>query len=651
MSGPLWGNLPPRLTGPKQWVIAGPDKIPRYINGGNEPSNASVTDSCTWMSFDVAAAEAYRRGLLIGRVLVAEENLTCIDIDVPPGGTLTRAQSEILTAFDDCYIERSMSGRGYHIWVEGSIGDGARHGGVEVYSQGRYMVCTGDVVNAKPIVERQSQLLALVAEIRFYSVDKSGVTLDEIEPAKSDREIYDIASTAANAEKFNSLWNCTVDAQEKSAWQAMGHPSQSEADMALMSMFTFYSKSNEQCRRLFRLSGLGQRDKAIDNDKYLNRTLKHIRAREMREAQQLADVSISIFTGIPTMTAPGALMTTSFAPFKPKPLPEFLQQVPIIEFLVDDMMRRGWLYACTGQPGAGKTGVGVVLALGVAGSAFVGKHECNGGPVLYVASENPEDVNQRFKVAVERGNWHPETLARIHVLDQSFLLKDRLLELERIIDELGVVLIVVDTDQAVSLGGGADENSNDGRMAHAKNLRRLTRRMSRPTVLDLCHPNGTAGADALRPRGGSSMLAEIDGNIMLSRDGEVAKFRSDPGKFRGEPFEIEFKSQLVRSQWIVDTKGRQIAVPYFSPMDDNQAAMVQVTAYTDRQQLLKLMLMYPNWTQTAWAIELNWKNPDGTANRPKVSRYVKRMRDEKPPLVDASDQLTATGKKAARDVP
>lgn len=645
---PQWGNLPQRLIAPTQWVIASADKVPRFINSSGDLSVASVTNPATWMTFEAATDAAYQRGMQIGRVLVAGERLTVIDIDVPDGGALTSPQQAILSAFDDCYIERSMSGRGYHIWVEGSIGDGVRHGGVEVYSDRRYMVSTGDVVNAKPILDRETQLHALVREMAYHTVDRRSVTLEEVAAPKSDREIFDIASRADNAEKFNRLWNCAVAQEDKATWQAMGYPSQSEADLALLSMFTFYSKSNEQCRRLFRLSGLGQRPKATDDDKYLNRTLRLIRAREMREAQQLAGVTISMFTGIPTHVAPGAPMTTSFQPFKTTPLPEFLAESPTIEFLIDDMLRRGWLYACTGQPGAGKTGIGVVMALAVVSAGSVGKHACNGGPVLYIASENPEDVNQRFRIAVARSRLQDVTLAHIHVLDQSFLLKDRLVELERVIDQLGVVFVVVDTDQAVSLGGGSSEIDNDTRMAHAKNLRRLTRRPTRPTVLDLCHPNAAAGPDALRPRGGSSMLAEIDGNIMLSRDGETATFRSDPGKFRGEPFNIEFRSQLVRSPLIVDTKQRQIPVPYFSPMNENEEAMEKVSAFTDRQRLLNVMLIYPAWTQSAWAKELGWTASDGMPNRSKINKFLKRMRDEKPPLVDANDQLTASGKRLAK---
>lgn len=341
-------------------------------------------------------------------------------------------------------------------------------------------------------------------------------------------------------------------------------------------------------------------------------------------------------------------------PLRSKPLREFLSQSPVVEFLIDDCLRRGWLYTCTAQPGGGKTGFGVRMALSVATGDKLASFQCQSVPVVFIAAENPEDVNMRFRIAIERRAsingpaWADTALANIHIVDKSFTLAGRQAELLAVVNACSAGLVIVDTDQAISLGDGSTEVDNDDRMAHAKRLREITRCAGRPTVLDFCHPNASAGPDSLRPRGGSALLAEVDGNIHLFREDTVVTVRSDPGKFRGEPFEATFQSTLQRSQYILDAKGRQIPTPYFDDMTFAQETSVRVTAVNDQNRLLKLIAAYPHFTQIQLAEHMGWVSATGEPNKPKTSRAVKVLR-ELGYLGAVGLALTTAGKKAAKE--
>ncbi len=272
--------IPEELKWCRQWCIAGPDKAP-YVAGKKGISRASVTHPGHWKDFeDTVEGAAGHSECGIGFVLQESDPFCCIDLDVkdatnePDPRKWSSADqiarfAKIVDMFDS-YTERSRSGRGLHIWVRGKVGPGHRRDGVEIYSQERFIICTGNVYIDKPIAERQALLELLVAEVGGQ--ESVVENLKEVEQTDSDAALYERAATAENGSKFLELW--------KGDWVSMGYPSQSEADLALLSIFTFYSKSNEQCRRLFRMSGLGKREKATKNNVYIDRTLKLIRGRQ-----------------------------------------------------------------------------------------------------------------------------------------------------------------------------------------------------------------------------------------------------------------------------------------------------------------------------------------------------------------------------------
>lgn len=262
----MWNNIPQELKDYPQWCCAGQhDRAPIDPKTGNL---ASVDNPASWGTFEQAINAGYPH---IGFMLWSSDPYCVIDLDnkVTNPATaeeLQRYQSMMETF--GSYTESSASGRGLHIVVKARLEQGRRRDKIEVYSSHRFMVFTGNVVKAEGIQDRQELVDNLISQMEPVAV---GADLLEYDELLADREIIEMAMRAANADKFNRL--CAGE------WES-DYGSQSEADFALMAMFAFYSRSNEQCRRLFRMSALGQREKAQKNDKYLDYALSKIRAKE-----------------------------------------------------------------------------------------------------------------------------------------------------------------------------------------------------------------------------------------------------------------------------------------------------------------------------------------------------------------------------------
>src|SRR5690606_12407889 len=132
----------------------------------------------------------------------------------------------IVNTFDS-FTEYSRSGKGMHVWVEGKIGRGVKRDDVEIYSQERFIICTGNTARARPIVEHQKLLDGMKRQMTGVQPDYA---LEEIPQDVDDWYILKTLNKASNAEKFFKLW--------RGDWQ-YDFPSQSEADMAFMSMLAF----------------------------------------------------------------------------------------------------------------------------------------------------------------------------------------------------------------------------------------------------------------------------------------------------------------------------------------------------------------------------------------------------------------------------
>ena len=258
----MWNRIPKELQIIPQWVAAGSNKIPLNPMNG---LTASPVDPATWGTFESACRANMQS---IGFVLTNNDPYCIIDLDVTDKTTEEhiRRYEKIMAAFPS-YTERSRSGKGVHIVIKARLPSGSRRDGVEIYSAERYMIFTGDVIVDLPIAEMQETAMALWAEMQVGRT--SSVELKETEEVLSDDVIMERAANAANGDKFRRLW--TGDFSE--------YPSQSEADFALLAIIAFYTKSNEQVRRLFRTSALGKREKAVKNNDYLDRALSKIRAK------------------------------------------------------------------------------------------------------------------------------------------------------------------------------------------------------------------------------------------------------------------------------------------------------------------------------------------------------------------------------------
>jgi primase/DNA polymerase family protein/uncharacterized protein DUF3987 len=261
----MFANIPIEMHDYRQWIVwryekregAKDTKVPY---SPVTQRKASVTNPDDWSTYAeaVAAFEAGQGELSgIGFVLTNNDPFAFIDLDDTHGDAEAyERQIKVFREFDS-YSELSPSGSGLHIIVKGQLPQGRRRAFIELYSNERYMTMTGNVFNAKPIVDRQ-ELLNLLWDQMGGPAATYTYGEDQAE-TQTDDEIITSAERAVNGDKFATLY--------RGDWSSL-YPSQSEADFALVDIVAFYTQNRRQIARIFRSSQLGQREKA-QRDRYI----------------------------------------------------------------------------------------------------------------------------------------------------------------------------------------------------------------------------------------------------------------------------------------------------------------------------------------------------------------------------------------------
>lgn len=234
-----------------------PTKVPYNPKTG---ALARTNDPSTFSDFGTAM-KTYALGGWDGIGYRVSEGIGAIDIDhcIREDGSLNDVAASIMSFFPDAYFERSPSGTGLRGFFRLSPDfaydktvyyiNNRKHG-LEVYLPGatnRFVTVTGDVYRSGSVTRNDE---ALQNALDTFMRRANRVEGSRIEACSylDDDAVIEHASHSESGEKFKMLYD--------GHWEE-GYDSQSDADMALVSILAFWCGNvEEQIDRIFRTSGL-----------------------------------------------------------------------------------------------------------------------------------------------------------------------------------------------------------------------------------------------------------------------------------------------------------------------------------------------------------------------------------------------------------
>lgn len=293
------------------------------------------------------------------------------------------------------------------------------------------------------------------------------------------------------------------------------------------------------------------------------------------------------------------------------------------EWIVDGLLAQSMVYAVTALTNHGKTAVSLNLALCVAGGVMFAGRTLKKGAVLILCGENPDGFRTRMKATMESLKLTPDHVrGNVLVLPQSMPLGAVRAQVREEAEKSGKSFSLVMVDTSVSFFTGDNEDDNLQARDHALDLRSLTELPGRPCVVVNCHPSKGATRDTLLPRGGGAFLNEIDTNLTVWSDGEIATLHWHHKK-RGPDFDpicFEFQAKNIEEH------GIKTPTVWAECITDAREDAITHRRRDHEDRLLQAMLRNPKGNYADWASECGW---NGDKAKSHVFRVMNRLRDDK----------------------
>ena len=225
---------------------------------------AKINDLRTFSDFKNTLV-TYAMGGYDGIGIAVGNGIGAFDIDhcIREDGTLNDTADTVLSIFPTAYVEKSPSGkglRGFFCVPEDYVYDKTvyyinnRSKGLEVYMPGatnRFVTVTGDVYRTGEIPNDETAMTTLLDTLMKRNKQVQQTHFQHHSYLDNEAVIAH-ANEASNSDKFKKLY--------AGDWEDL-YGSQSDADMALLSILAFWCGCDEeQMDRIFRTSGL-MRDK------------------------------------------------------------------------------------------------------------------------------------------------------------------------------------------------------------------------------------------------------------------------------------------------------------------------------------------------------------------------------------------------------